>query len=138
MSKLCCHKDAVKRFVRSELGCSCPDEVFDNIHLIQNAAAFANADKVYDIGGRLLVALYLPEKWRAIEKQLGQLVDTGGKYRDHNGYNRLRFVVATDDYKSAEILHDVFNSLSNVDTKMHLHVIEPESLPPDDFQLTDQ
>ncbi|MGD2053082.1 MAG: hypothetical protein PVG45_03160 [Gammaproteobacteria bacterium] len=138
MSKLCCHNDAVKRFVRSELGCSCPDEVFDNIHLLQHAAAFANADKVYDIGGRLLVALYLPEEWREIENQLEQLVESGRKYRDQHGYNRLRFVIATDDNKPAEILYGVFNSLSNVDAKVHLHVVKLQSLPADVFQLTVQ
>jgi hypothetical protein len=138
MSKLCCQNDDVKRFVRSELGCSCPDEVFNNIHLIQHATAFAAAHKVYDIGGRLLVVMCLPDESREIEKQFGQLVDSGRKYRDEHGYNRLRFVVVTDDNKLAEILHGFFNSLSSVDAKMHLHVIEPQSLPADDFQLTVQ
>ena len=138
MSKSRSQNDSIERFVRSELGCSCPDEVFNHIHLLQHATAFATAHRVYDIGGRLLVALYLPDECGEIGNQLEQLVESGRKYRDHHGYNRLRFVVATADSKLAEILHGVFNSLANVDAKTHLHIVEPQALPADESRLVIQ
>ena len=134
MSKLDCHNDAVKRFVRSSLGCTCPDEVFTNIHLIEHAAIFPAAHRLYAIGGRLLVALFIPTNTDDIEVQLEQWVDSGRKYRDQHGYNRLRFVIATDDNNAAETLPGIFNLLSNVDTKTHLHVIKPQALPSDDLR----
>ena len=134
MSEVSRSNNPVKRFVRSVLGCSCPDEVFNNIHPIDNMGIFPCAQTIYDIGGRLLVVLFLPGEWREIETRLEQLVETGKKYRDAHGYNRLRFVVATDDNKAAQILQRLFNSLANIDEKIHLHVIETQALPPDEYR----
>jgi hypothetical protein len=121
--------DAVKRFVRTHLGCSCPEAVFENIHRVDNSRFFPGADVVYAIGGRLLVAVFVPAQWRQVQDELEQLVNAGKTYRDQHGYNRLRLVIATNDSDAEEVLGSAFQALSNTDEKIHLHVTELQALP---------
>lgn len=128
--------DAVKRFVRTHLGCSCPEAVFENILRVDNSVIFPSADVVYGIGGRLLVAVFVPQQWRQIQHELEQLVDAGKRYRDQNGYNRVRLVIATNDSNAEAVLGSAFQALSNTDEKIHLHVTELQALPSDEYRHT--
>jgi len=130
--------DSVKRFVRTHLGCSCPEAVFKNIQRLDESVVFPSADVVYDIGGRLLVAVFVPKQWRQIQDELEQLVNAGKKYRDQQGYNRLRLVIATNDSNAEEVLGNAFHILSNTDDKIHLHVTELQALPSNEYRQTDQ
>jgi hypothetical protein len=132
MNEASSQNEAIKHFVQSELGCSCPEAVFEHIQRITDFDALPAFNRIYDIGGRLLVAISRPEKWREIGTQLEQWVDAGKEYRDHHGYNRFRLVVVADDSQAAEILHGIFNSLLNADEHIHLHVVEPRVLPADE------
>jgi hypothetical protein len=129
MSETSSQNNNIERFVRCELGCTCPDEVFANIRLLDSADILQSAHQVYDIGGRLLVVVLLPENWHEIQAEFGRLVDSARKYRDRHDYHRLRLVIATSDNKAAKNLQKKFDSLSNTDEKIHLHVIEPAVLP---------
>lgn len=120
---------AIKHFVREQLGCACPDEVFESIRLIEHGCISDLSSTVYDIGGRLLVAVLTPVNWHEITKRLGQLVDAGKQYRDQHGYNRFRLVIVTDNDDAAHRLQLVFDGLPNIDEKTHLHVIKPDVLP---------
>lgn len=119
----------IKQFVRESLGCTCPDEVFEHIRIVKHADAFAVANIVYEIGGRLLVAVLIPETGHELSDHLGQLVDAGLQYRDQHGYNRFRLVLATHDDAEIKHLQPIFDSQPGVDDKAHLHVIAPELLP---------
>ena len=120
---------AITRFVRDSLGCTCPDEVFHEINVIRDSGLFAGANTVYEIGGRLLVAVIVPAHWHDIEADLARFVDAGRQYRDKHGYNRFRLVVAADDEAAVRRLPLVFDGLSNTDDRTHLHVIDPQRLP---------
>jgi len=130
--------DAVKRFVRTHLGCSCPEAVFKNIQRLDDSVVFPSADVVYAIGGRLLVAVFVPKQWRQLQDELEQLVNAGKKYRDQQGYNRLRLVIATNDSNAEEVLGNAFHILSNTDDKIPLHVTELQALPSNEYRHTDQ
>jgi hypothetical protein len=121
----------IKHFVRESLGCTCPEEVFENIRVADHLDQFTSASIIYEIGERLLVAVLVPADWRDTARQLGQLVDAGMQYRDRHGYNRFRLVIATVDGDAINRLQSDFEALTHKDEKVHLHVIKPELLPLD-------
>ena len=121
--------EAIRYFVRESLGCDCPDEVFENINVSTQSGLFKHASTVYEIGGRLLVAVISPVDWREIRPGLADIIDTGKQYRDQQGFNRFRLVVVTDSDDARENLPALFGTLPNNDDKTHLHVIDPELIP---------
>jgi hypothetical protein len=125
------NRQQIKHFVRDTLGCTCPDEVFEQIRQVEQCAVFASAHAVYEIGGRLCVAVYAPVKWRELAQKLGLLVADGMQYRDQHGYNRFRLVIACSDDDAVIQLPQVFEALSGIDDKVHLHVVPPSQLPVD-------
>lgn len=119
----------IKNFVRESLGCACPDNVFENITVTERSDIFSAGCTVYEIGGRLFVAVFVPVAWQDMTARLGQLVDAGKQYRDQHGYNRFRLVIVTENNDAEKHLQVAYDSLPNIDGKTHLHVIKPEVLP---------
>lgn len=120
---------SIKHFVREHLGCACPDEVFDEITVTEQSEIFSLKHTVFEIGGRLFVAVFVPADWHVITMQFGKLVVDGKQFRDQHGYNRFRMVIATEDDDAEKDLQRIFNDLPGIDDKMHLHVIKPDLLP---------
>jgi len=120
---------SIKHFVREHLGCACPDKVFENITVTEQSGIFTTANTVYEIGGRLFVAVIVAVEWDDIAKRLGKLVDAGKRYRDQHAYNRFRLVIVTDNDDAKKNLQLVFDDLPGMDEKTHLHVIKPELVP---------
>jgi hypothetical protein len=120
---------SIKHFVREHLGCACPDKVFENITVTEQSDIFSSANTVYEIGGRLFVAVFVPADWHDISIQLGKLVVDGKQFRDRHGYNRFRLVIVTDDDDAEKDLQRIFNDLPGIDDKTHLHVIRSNILP---------
>jgi hypothetical protein len=121
----------VEHFVRETLGCTCPDDVFKDIRQPDPCAVFASAYAVYEIGGRLCVAVFVPANWCDLAQKLGQLVADGMQYRDQHGFNRFRLVIACSDDDAVTQLPQAFDALPNIDDKVHLHVVPPNQLPVD-------
>jgi len=122
-------RQQIKNFVRESLGCTCPDNVFEDIRVADYSTQFTSANIIYEIGGRLIVAVLVPADWRDTARRLGQLVDAGMQYRDQQGYNRFRLVIVTSDDDANNRLQSAFELLVTKDEKIHLHVIRPEVLP---------
>ena len=118
----------IKHFVREHLGCTCPDEVFENITVTEQSDIFSSANTVYEIGGRLFVAVIVPGDCNDMSIQLGKLVVDGMQFRDQHGYNRFRLVIVTDDDDAEKGLQRIFNDLPGIDNKTHLHVIKSNIL----------
>ena len=129
MNDISSDNNAIKHFVREALGCGCPDEVFDDIRISVRSDLFDTDATVYEIGARLLVAVFTPVEWRNLRSKLGHILDAGKQYRDRRGYNRFRLVIVTDDEEAAGTLVPAFRSLQNIDERVHLHVIDPQALP---------
>ena len=122
----------IEKFVREELGCTCPDEVFASIYLEKNPAAFSDLLKGYllEIGGKLLVYLVETDDLALVVTNLEQVFKRGREKRDADGFNRFRLVVSTPDIHSARpILMRKFDALNELDEKLHLHFIAPDQLP---------
>ena len=84
-----------------------------------------------DVGGRLLVAVCASADWRQVQQSLTGIVRRAREYRDRNGFNRFRLVVAAEDADEARaVLQSVFDdAVSDGDEKMHLHVLKQAALP---------
>jgi hypothetical protein len=121
--------EAIRQFVRESLGCGCPDEVFDNVRVTARSDILELAPAVYEIGGRLVIAVFDAQDWHAIGSNLRSIVETGRHYRDRHGYNRFRLVVVTDDDEARKQLASLFDALPNTDARTHLHLIKPTDLP---------
>ena len=123
---------SIKHFVRSELGCACPDEVFETIDVQYSPRRFHGlpGDCLMVIGGRLLVLLIYTTHWQDVSRNLESLLNRGRALRDSEGFNRIRFVVAAADNELTEaVLMEQFSALPAKDDRTHLHIIAPEGLP---------
>lgn len=119
-------------FIRTVLGCGCPDEVLSDLKLSEPLDAFSGmpVDFLVNAGGRLLVALCICHRQTALEQQLSRCFETGRRMRDEEGFNRFRFVAAVNDpERSAPSLQDRFDSLQGSDDRLHLHIVDPSALP---------
>lgn len=125
------HRDAVIHFVRGVLGCTCPDEVFDDIELETRSAPGPSlealgadaVEQVLHVGGRLLIALCPTLD----EGRLQALLRAGVSQRDARGYNRFRVAVAG----SGPAPERVTELLAALDDRVHVHVVDwPGALTP--------
>jgi hypothetical protein len=125
-------KKAIKSFVQGVLGCTCPNEVFLNIKLEKNPSNFADLSRgdLISIGGTLLVYLIKPNDGEELVGKLELLFNRGQETRDKGGFNRFRLVVSTSRIQpTQEILARQFETLEDLDGRLHLHVIGIEQLP---------
>ena len=121
----------LRRFVRSTLGCGCPEEILQNVKSTRfNLRAHTPLTRL-DIGGRLLVYILEAETAAGIPvSALEDAVETGIAERDRLGFNRLRVVVATDDPEALRPAAECsFAILEGLADRVHLHVVATSDLP---------
>jgi hypothetical protein len=121
-------KKEIERFVRDALGCTCPPEIFDEIAVERDAeiASGLLSDAVLRIGNRLLIYVV---NGRAVGDRIPEIVQRGKKEREELGFNRFRLVLRTDAV--AELRKNaikVFESLPELDDRVHLHVIDENDI----------
>ena len=121
-------------FVRSTLGCGCPEEVLQWIECSQQSQA--NGDHELrltriDVGGRLLV--YVIEAAgdpAAAAAAVPTVIASGLVERARGGFNRLRIVVADPDVDAVRPLVEAsFAASAPRDERLHLHVVATHVLP---------
>ena len=123
----------LRSFVRSTLGCGCPDEVLRSIR-VTAADASVDSDTLFtrlDVGSTLLVYVIevVGDPQRAVAS-LPALIASGLVERDAKGFNRLRVVLATEIPEDLrEEAERVFSESAPRDERVHLHVIGSCDLP---------
>jgi hypothetical protein len=124
------NRQEVEGFVRGTLGCTCPDEVFEQIALSPvSPLPGLPIDGSLEVGGRLLIYVSIVKDIHVLTERLEQIVREGKHARDSRGFNRFRFVVvAAQAEASKAVLAPLFSSLPFVDDKVHLHVISDEGI----------
>ncbi len=122
----------VERFIRRELGCQCPEELFRHISR-SDGVSLPGAYRVHhrlDIGHRLLVYIFREPPVTVLDELLRTACSFGIKERNEKGFNRLRIVLATSDPAGLEALaRALFEQISPEDGRVHLHVVEQNALP---------
>ncbi len=114
-------QEHVKRFVRQTLGCTCPDEVFDQIEYQDAVTDEAPDTRKITIGQRLLIYVWETDDPAMLEDKLPTIVVAGKRERDRRHLNRFRAVIAANDFdRIASVAERVFGNLSDRDEKIHL------------------
>jgi hypothetical protein len=122
---------SIRHFIKGRLGCGCPDEVFESIQLTHQPDCFNGlpVESLLEVGGRLLVAIGKQGDWLRLNKNLEQIIHAGILFRDRNGFNRFRLVIATDDEEVRLAIQQSYDSLTGKDEKTHIHFVTPKELP---------
>ena len=123
----------LRTFIRSTLGCGCPDEVLQRIdctHTSVNDEQDTRLSRI-DVGGQLLVyVLHASGNPNQVAAALPAIVAAGLVERDGAGFNRLRIVVAADDPTALRPTAErAFSESAPVDDLLHLHVVRVGELP---------
>ena len=123
----------LRTFIRSTLGCGCPDEVLRSIncsHTTVDCDQDTGLSRI-DVGGQLLVyVLHASGNPHQAAATLSAIVASGLVERDGAGFNRLRVVVAADDPNAIRpIAERAFSESAPADDRLHLHVVKVGDLP---------
>lgn len=124
-------RQSITYFVRTTLGCKCPDEVFQSVAIDRcpaRDAAMPHTRLV--IGNRLLIYVCEAQSGQAMAAALSALATQGRSERDARHFNRFRLVVASDH--AAQLVTDaraIFAAAAGEDDRAHLHILATEQLP---------
>jgi hypothetical protein len=120
----------IKSFVRNILGCTCPDEVFEQIEDRETASPASPHTRVITVGSRLLIYIWEVKETGSLEKNLANLLAAGRRERDERGLNRFRAVLAVDDSLEniAAAAEYGFAGFPGRDDRIHLHIIAGDAL----------
>jgi hypothetical protein len=123
----------LQTFIRSTLGCGCPDEVLEWIQCTHTELTQEEDTRItrIDVGGRLLVwVLEIDGPDQRAEQALPGVIAAAMVDRATSCFNRLRIVVAIDDpVEMTARLEQSFKSSAPLDDKVHLHIVSPMDLP---------
>lgn len=120
----------VRDFVRQDLGCGCPEEIFADIDLtLPELGQDRLVYKKLIIGRRLLIAILPCDDPATLQHLLPQLVQQLRQERDSMGYNRVRIVIAATEPILIQLSADLlFQGLNDIDERMHLHILPADHL----------
>lgn len=124
---------ALVSFVRKDLGCGCPNEVFSVVQIKKDPQVFRDlpVDYMITIGDRLLIGICLSENLHnGIGEGIVTSLSVGKRLRDAAGFNRFRLVITSNDAdRIQEKIKRQFQALSGLDERIHLHVVGPAVIP---------
>lgn len=116
--------EAIKTFVRKELGCQCDENVFTQT-VIGVPAIFPEDNAGWDfqimIGFRLLISLVAVQKLRSHD-DISKMLQVGKDTRDRHGLNRFRLVLL--GHIDMELYESWQKKVQQIDERIHLHFIE--------------
>jgi hypothetical protein len=121
----------IEHFVRTTLGCKCPDEVFESI-AIEGAPGPRDGlpHTRLVIGERLLIHVFEAQSVNGTSAAVSALAAHGRAERDAKHYNRYRLVVVSDHpTQLLTVARTGFESVAREDNRAHLHVLATDQLP---------
>lgn len=112
----------IKRFVQETLGCSCPEEVFNEIECQKESDGISG--RRVNVGDRLLIYIINMDGKSNTQEVINSALQRGVVERDDKEFNRFRLVLVASHpdvlRSSAEL---AFKSSGYTDEKTHLHVV---------------
>ena len=112
----------IKRFVQEILGCSCPEEVFNQIDYQEEGDGILG--RKVTVGNRLLIYIIIMDRKFNIQGVIHSALEQGVEERDKKGLNRFRLVLVAsrpDELRSSA--ERTFDSSGYTDDKTHLHIV---------------
>lgn len=123
--------DEVAHFVRTTLGCGCPDEVLRVIRLDRPCGGGLQPVRL-QVGGRLLIHLVEASQALSTPGRIESLAAEGRAERDAGGYNRFRLVLVTTGRpgpSAAPAAEGRFLAGTAGDERSHLHWAAQRDVP---------
>ena len=112
----------IKHFVQETLGCSCPEEVFNNIDYQKENDG--NLGRKITVGDRLLIYIITMDRKSNIQEVISSALEQGIEERERKGFNRFRLVIVASHPDELRSTADhVFDSSGYTDEKTHLHIV---------------
>ena len=115
-------KRELMRLIQGNLGCGCPDDVFEHYRVqFISSAKWPMVQLI--LGNRLLVWIMDGMKMDNPEKRIPPLLKEGRLKRDNLELNRFRLVVVgrVSESRTDKILKES----ASIDEKVHLHALSP-------------
>jgi hypothetical protein len=112
----------IKHFVQETLGCSCPEEVFNQIDYQKECDEISG--RKINVGERLLIYIITMDGKSNIQGVISSALEQGVEERDEKGLNRFRMVLVSscpDELRSSA--EHAFDSSGYADEKTHLHIV---------------
>jgi hypothetical protein len=112
----------IKRFVQETLGCSCPEEVFNQIDYQKECDDIS--ERKINVGERLLIYIITMGGKSNVQGVISSALEQGVEERDEKGLNRFRLVLVAscpDELRSSA--EHAFDSSGYADEKTHLHIV---------------
>ena len=129
LRKIFIQSDLVQQFVRHQLGCGCPDSVFDHIVVGSPSVFDAVAEQIPElqilVGRKLLISIVDVTLNGIMESFVELWLTQGQRIRDEHNLNRFRLVLICDDtFKKGK------NGFSQFcgDDRVHLHLLSRKDL----------
>ena len=120
----------MKRFVKNTLGCTCPDSVFEHQEF-DSGISISNIKNCKKLcaGERLLIYLIDIESIPNLPLSITSTIAEGRKERDSRGLNRFRLVLGANDIDAVrKEANKIFQSINDLDDKVHLHVVSQQEI----------
>jgi len=126
LAKAFVNLDAVRQLVRVELGCTCPEEVFDEVVIgfpsLFDSPIVPSSVQIL-VGRRLILSLVPVHALKDVAADSKSLLLEGKRLRDRQGLNRYRLVLV--GRVSKQVLMKLQKEAQNIDDRIHVHLIEP-------------
>ena len=117
----------IKRFVQEILGCSCPEEVFNQIDYQEEGDGILG--RKVTVGNRLLIYIITMDGKSNIQGVINSALVQGVEEREKNGLNRFRLVLVTScPDELCSLAEHAFDSSGYADEKTHLHIVSESDL----------
>ena len=112
----------IKHFVQEILGCSCPEDVFNEI--ASRKGGYGTWEQKVTVGGRLLIYIMTVDGKSDIQGCINAALKEGVAEREEKGLNRFRLVLVTSGpHELQGPAESAFERSAYTDGKTHLHVV---------------
>lgn len=112
----------IKSFVQNTLGCSCPEEVFENIEYEINLSS--SWERRINVGNRLLIYIINICTDTDVVSKVQDALEKGVAERNNNNLNRFRLVLVTPVEGGIRVSAEkAFNESKFYDDKTHIHFV---------------
>ncbi|MCX6644938.1 MAG: hypothetical protein NTY09_01055 [bacterium] len=109
----------IREFASDDLGCGCPENVFEQIRFLRGEASPGNTNLGIVIGERLLILFADEGEIKPFESEMPRLILSGVTYRDSIGLNRFRLVLTGPFTKEQKT--SIEREIAKYGDKVHSH-----------------